>query len=170
MSQEPIRIDDEKPSDVPGYHCQMELRVVNDRKVKLRMINFHDHDRVLEILKSLDATVLKEERPESEFTLRTNQVSLARRLALGIRRVAPKGNRHQWKIWPWSCPRTADALARLADLIMEYRKTGRCSKAPPLSEHSAAPVPVPVPGKAKKRSRPSSDLDDGDIFANLGID
>ncbi len=159
-------VDDETGRDVPGYHCPMRVQVLNDKEFTLALLNCFVHPALLDRLKSLGAKII-DDRGIREATLkfRTNQVKEIRDLATAIRGIYYQGEEYQRKIWPWSCPRTADSIDRLADFIMEYRRTGK--------HEVLAPQPLPPAAGPKRTPKPRTPTrrtpnpDEDDIFEIL---
>lgn len=159
-------VDDETGRDKHGYHCQMRVQVLNDKEFTLALLNCFDHPALLDRLRSLGGEI-HENRGIQEATLkfRTNQVKTMRDLATAIDGIYYQGKPHQWDIWPWSCPRTADSIDRLADFIMEYRRTGKHELLPPQPFPLAAgPMSTPAPRTPTRRT---PDPDEEDIFEIL---
>jgi len=159
-------VDDENGGDVPDYHCQMRVQVFNDKEFTMTLLNCFDHPDLLDRVSSLGGEI-HENRGKQEATLkfRTNQVKTMRDLATAIDGIYFQGKEYQRKIWPWSCPRTASSIDRLANLIMGYRKTGRYEVLPPQPLPPAAgPISTPKPRTPTRRT---PDPDEDDIFEIL---
>lgn len=175
-----VRIDDRERSDVSPDFCSMWVLIGNTTAARftLYLKNPPLDDKVTELISSRYGEITGS-RPHLhvEIPLRTNEVTVLRKLATAIQRVVGRGRTYSNPNWKWVCRRTAASLNCFADRLKEYRRLKRYTPWRLRSECSQMPAPRPTAAKPPKnhstksvRTTCSSQADGEDLFCLLGME
>jgi hypothetical protein len=123
-----IRIDDGSRSDVPHLFCRILVQVPERNGVSfvLTMHNAPLNADAADLIRQHGGD-LRETPYGPTVTLQINlkNITFIRKLARIIRNSVGRGKRYLDCNWKWLCPRTANSLERLADLLMAFRHERR---------------------------------------------
>jgi hypothetical protein len=127
-----FRVDDRNDKDVYPVFCDALVAVPDsdDGELLLVLANVPHNPEVLELLEGHGGgcATSKIGTVTVKVALRSDNkgdIKFLRMFAKAVKRVTGRGQRYPDPQWKWICPRTADAITRLASVLQEFRRQGK---------------------------------------------
>jgi hypothetical protein len=128
-SERSFRVDDQSSADKSPNFCSLVVQVSEHDpdafELVLERVPWDEHVECLaeELGGEWSAGLYGR---SLTLSLTVSSITVIRRLAEAIRKVAGRGRRYSIPNWKWTTRRTAKSLQVLADRLIQYRRTRRC--------------------------------------------